>query len=445
MPRPLPAHGLCRRPLVAGLCLTGFLATMPPGDAAAPNHDEAAVRPYTLPDVLAGPDGKPTGTAEAWRSVSRPHQLGLLEKFVYGRRLPAVPVRVVGDVERADVTLAGDVPARRLQARLRLGEAADAKVVEVLVYLPVAQKPVPVFVELNFAGNHAQHPDPGIRLSRAWMREDKEAGIVNNRATEASRGHCARRFPAEQLLARGYGMATAYYGDIFPDRPDGRAESVLPSLGRPATGDLPPDEPGAIAAWAWGLSRILDWLVTLPEVDAAKVAVVGHSRLGKTALWAAACDERFAMAVANESGCGGAALERRNFGETVAAITKAFPHWFCPAFATFAGREADLPVDAHVTLAMTAPRPLYVASAVEDAWADPRGEFLAAVAAEPAWKLFGLTGLGTADWPPVDTPVGRTVGYHVRSGRHELVDYDWQRFADFADRTLRGRGSRDGR
>ena len=144
MPRPLPAHGLCRRPLVAGLCLTGFLATMPPGDAATPNHDEAAVRPYTLPDVLAGPDGKPAGTAEAWRSVSRPHQLGLLEKFVYGRRLPPVPVRVVGDVERADVTLAGDVPARRLQARLRLGEAADAKVVEVLVYLPVAQKPVPV-------------------------------------------------------------------------------------------------------------------------------------------------------------------------------------------------------------------------------------------------------------------------------------------------------------
>jgi hypothetical protein len=233
-----------------------LLAIMPRGHAIETNHDEAAVLAYTLPDVLAGPDGKPAATVEWWRTVSRPHQLGLLEKNVYGRRLPAVPVRVVGDVERAEVTLAGHVPAKRLQARLRLGEAADAKVVEVLVYLPVAQKPVPVFVELNFAGNHAQHPDPAIRLSQAWMRDDKEGGIVANRATEASRGRCAQRFPVEQMLARGSGMATAYYGDIFPDRP----------------------------------------------------------------------------------------------------------------------------VDAHVTLAMTAPRPLYVASAVEDAWADPRGEFLAAVA-----------------------------------------------------------------
>ena len=431
-----------RCPRSAGLVLASLLLAMPIVATAAdqrPDEDEAAVPPYTLPDVLAGPDGKPAATAAAWRTVSRPHQFALLEKFVYGRRLPPVPVTVVGDVERTAVTLAGDVPATRIQARLRLGDAPDAHVVEVLLYLPPNARAVPVFLGLNFFGNHSLHADPGIWLSQAWMRDDPESRIVNHRATEASRGRSAQRFPVEQMLARGYGMATAYYGDIFPDRPDGRADSVLKSLGRPVTVDLPADEPGAIAAWAWGLSRILDWLVTLPEVDAAKVVVYGHSRLGKAALWAGAGDERFALVISNESGCGGAALSRRIYGETVGVITKSFPHWFCPTFATFANREGDLPTDQHELLALTAPRPLYVASAIEDQWADPRGEFLAAVAAEPTWKLFGLTGLGTSDWPPVDTPVGRTVGYHVRRGRHDLIDYDWQRFADFADRTLRGR------
>jgi hypothetical protein len=405
--------------------------------AAEPNYDEAAVRQYTLPDMLAGPDGVAVSSAEEWTKTARPHQLELLERFVYGRRLPAVPVTVVGHVERADVMLPGDVAAVRMQATLKLGAAADAPTTEVLLYLPKTEHPVPVFLNLNFRGNHAEHPDPAIRLSTAWMPDDKAAAIENHRATEASRGTSAQRWPVESMLTRGFCMATAYYGDVFPDRADGRPASALKSLGRPVEGSLPPDEPGAIATWAWQLSRILDWLVTLPEVDPGKVIVVGHSRLGKTALWAGACDQRFAMVVSNESGCGGAALSRRNFGETLDVITSRFPHWFCPAFATYANRETELPCDQHALLAMTAPRPLSVASAVEDRWADPRGEFLSCVAAEPAWKLFGLTGLGTKDYPAVDTPIGQSIGYHVRTGRHDLIGYDWQRFADVADRTLR--------
>jgi hypothetical protein len=442
--RVIPARGRVMQPatvtnslaamISVGMCL---LASSP---AADPRDDEAAVAPFTLPEVLAGPDGKPVSTAEAWQTSARPHQFALLEQFVYGRRLPAVPVSVVGEVERADVELAEGVKAVRLQARLRLGKGEAAPTTDVLVYLPHGGRS-PVFLNLNFQGNQAETADPAVDLCRAWLRDDKPAGIVGNRATEASRAAKARRWPVAEMVRRGYGMATACYGDVFPDRPDGRADSALGSLGRPVEGDLPPDEPGAIATWAWQLSRILDWLVALPEVDPERVIVVGHSRNGKAALWAGACDERFAMVVSNESGCGGAALERRNVGERIAEITTRFPHWFCPEFARFAGREADLPVDAHVTLAMTAPRPLYVASAVEDRWADPRGEFLAAVAAGPVWTLFGRAGLGTAEYPPVGQSVGGLVGYHVRAGQHDLLAEDWVRFADFADRTLRGRAA----
>lgn len=427
------------RRIQAALLALGFLPMTMTGVEAIEkaNEDESAVRAYTLPDVLAGPDGKAATSADEWHATCRPYQFALLERHVYGRRLPAVPVTVVDDVDRAEVTLADGSRAIRLQARLRLGDAATAATTDVLVYLPKSTRPVPVFLHLNFRGNQAEHPDPGIRLATAWLPDKPNSGIVDHRATESSRAADSRHWPVERLLDRGFGVATACYGDVFPDRPDGRAASALASLGRPVDGELPTDEPGAIATWAWQLSRILDWLVTRPEIDAGRVIVVGHSRNGKAALWAGACDERFAMVVSNESGCGGAALERRNYGETVEAITRRFPHWFCPAFRGYADREADLPVDAHVTLAMAAPRPLYVASAVEDRWADPRGEFLAAVAAEPAWRLFGLEGLGTTDWPPVDTPVGRTIGYHVRSGKHDLLEEDWLRFADFADRVLR--------
>jgi hypothetical protein len=410
--------------------------------AAPPNYDESAVASVTLPDVLAGPGGEPVTTAEAWRATARPHQFALLEKFVYGRRLPAASVSVVGAVERADVELAGGVKAVRLQARLRLGKGAGAPTTDVLLYLPQGHRS-PVFLNLNFKGNQAETADPAVNLCRAWLPDDESAGVVGNRATEASRGVQARRWPVAEMVRRGYGMATACYGDVFPDRSDGRADSILGALGRPLEGDLPADEPGAIATWAWQLSRILDWLVTLPEVDRERVIAVGHSRNGKAALWAGACDERFAMVVSNESGCGGAALERRNFGERIADITTRFPHWFCPAFATYAGRENELPVDTHVTLAMTAPRPLYVASAAEDRWADPRGEFLAAVAASPVWQLFGREGLDTTAYPPVGTSIGRQVGYHVRVGKHDLLAEDWARFADFADRTVRDRDGRE--
>lgn len=425
----------------ATICVALFAAMTIPAAAQAPqeefNYDEAKVRSYELPPLLRDPDGAAIDSPDAWRTLARPRWMTLLAEEEYGRVLPPVPV-TAENVERGE----GPGGTRRVQARLRLGHGPDAPATEVLLYLPSPSRGddavrSPTFLHLNFGGNHAETADPAVRIPAGWVPNGKDTGVTDNRARPESRGTLAHRWPVEALTGRGYATATAYYGDTFPDRADGRAASVLPSLGfTPDDARVAPDEPGAISTWAWQLSRILDWLVTLPEIDPTRVIVVGHSRLGKTALWAGAGDERFAMVVANESGCGGAALERRNFGETVRRITTSFPHWFCPAFAGWAGRETEMPIDQHVVLAMTAPRPLYVASAAEDLWADPRGEFLGCLAAEPAWRLFGREGLGTDAFPAVDAPIGRTIGYHVRAGKHDILEVDWQRFADFADRVL---------
>ena len=399
------------------------------------NYDEARVRAYVLPDLLAIPGGETVSTPDAWRTRARPRWMKLLADNEYGRILDPVPVTA----ERVE-TGAGPAGTRRVQARLRLGHGPDAPATEVLLYLPPGAGEgtrAPTFLHLNFGGNHAETADAAVRIPQGWVPNGKDTGVTDNRAKAESRGTLARRWPVERLAERGYATATASYCDLFPDRSDGRPASVLPGLGfADDDAGAAPDEPGAISTWAWQLSRILDWLVTLPEIDPRRVIVVGHSRLGKTALWAGAADERFAMVVSNNSGCGGAALERRNFGETVKRITTSFPHWFCPTFASWADRETEMPIDQHVVLAMTAPRPLYVASASEDLWADPRGEFLGCVAAEAAWKLFGGEGLGTTEFPPTDTPVGRSIGYHVRAGAHDILAADWERFADFADRVL---------
>jgi hypothetical protein len=404
------------------------------------NYDESQVRAYTLPDPLVRDDGTPVRDAAAWRTVRRAEILEHFAREVYGRTPGGRPAAMHWAVTSLDRAALGGKAVRK-EITVWFTAKKDGPKMHLLVYRPVPtptqRGPWPAFLGLNFFGNHSVHADPGITLSTAWTRPDVKQAIVANRATGASRGRDATRWDVETVIARGYATATVYCGDLCEDRPEGLSRDVAALFSTGGTEGRAPDAWGAVGIWAWGLSRAFDVLAADPDIDARRVALHGHSRLGKAALWAGAQDERFAFVISNNSGCGGAALERRNYGETVKRINEAFPHWFAKNYRTYGGREDALPIDTHQLLALIAPRPLYVASAEEDRWADPRGEFLATRHAEPVYALFGKKGLGVTAMPPVDHPVfGDGLAYHLRTGKHEITPYDWAQYLAYADRVM---------
>ena len=399
--------------LVLVTAATG-LASPQPADT---NYDESAVPAYTLPDPLIDMAGQAVGKKE-WVGHRREEVLRLFEDSVYGRT-PRENQPVRYEVVEVNNEAVGG-KATRKQIAIFLGREEFR--IDVLMYVPnQATGPVAGFLGLNFNGNHTVLSDSSI--------------LLRNKAK--ARGSSSSRWQVEKIMEAGYALVTLHRDQVDPDNyKNDFSDGVHPLFYQ--AGQLQPaaDQWGSIGAWAWALSRTLDYLETDDLVDASRVAVIGHSRLGKTASWAGAQDTRFAMVISNNSGCGGAALYRRCYGERIHHMVKPIGYWFCRNHHQFQKREQDLPVDQHMLLALVAPRPLYVASATGDRWADPKGEFLAAKYASPVYRLYNRPALSGKEMPPPNAPIHTTVGYHLRDGAHNVTAYDWQQYLIFADQFL---------
>ena len=370
------------------------------------NYDESKVKPYTLPDPLVLANGSRVGDAAAWRKQRRAEIQRLYETEIYGR-IPASAPKVSWRVEETDPA-AREGAATRKKIVGQIGSEAEAQRINLTLYTPSnAKQPVPVILLVNFGGPGKTPPqDPPV---------------------------------AADIIARGWGYATVIYQDIQPDRNNSFDQGVIGVTLRSAQQQQPAaDEWGAIGAWAWGVSRILDYFETDKSVNARRVALFGHSRLGKTALWASALDERIAAVYASCSGEMGAALARRDWGETVDDMTQNFPYWFAGNFQKWAGRWNEMPVDAHMLIALSAPRPVFVTGGTGDQWADPVGMFKAAAAAGPVYRLLGAKDLGTTELPPLDKPLtSGDLGWHYHTGGHAATPEDWRAFLEFVGKYFR--------
>ncbi len=394
------------------------------------NYNESLVGSYTLPDPLVLADGKRVRDAKTWYRKRRPEIVRLFEEQQFGRS-PGRPDGMSFDVfDKGTPALNGKAIRRQVTVYFSRDKAGPK--MDLLIYLPAeARKPVPVLLNLSFTANSNAVDDPGVKPGEVWGREKKRV--------PAPQGSNFGRLDVLPFLASGIGVATVYYGDIDPDFLGGTPHGVRALYLKPGQTEPAPDEWGAIAAWGWGLSRALDYFETDKGVDAKRVAIFGASRLGKTVLWAGARDTRFAMVIASCSGEGGAALSRRNYGETVKHLTAPtrYPYQFAANYQKVADRPGESPVDAHLLLSLVAPRPLLLQTGDTDLWSDPKGEFLSAVAAGPVYRLLGKQDLGTDEMPPAGQPVLHTLGYYMHAGGHGTIPSDWGQFLTFMQTHLR--------
>lgn len=399
------------------------------------NYDEAKVGHYTLPDPLVLHSGQPVRDAETWHRQRRPEILEAYRNEIYGRvPLSAPHVRFEVAESGTDVL---EGTATRKHVVLHWGESPEGPKANLVMYLPKnAKTPVPILLHLVFFGGL---PTAAVPVSSASATN---ASVKSNDAATApgaapARPRGSETGPIAEMLRRGYGYATIRYTEIEGDRADTNLTGVRKLALKSGQEKPAPDEWGTIAAWAWGVGRVLDYLATDRAIDAKRVGLIGHSRLGKTVLWAGASEPRIAVVFSSCSGEMGASLARRDYGETVDDMAANFPWQFAGNFQKYIGRWTDMPVDSHLLIALSAPRPVFVTGGTQDQWADPYGEFLAQVAAGPVYRLLGKRDIGAQTLPPLDTPlITGELGFHYHTGGHTITAADWTTFLAFADRYL---------
>ena len=384
-----------------------------------------------LPDPLVCMDGTRVTTREQWLKQRRPELKRLFQHYMYGY-FP-LPQKIAATVERRRDDYFGG-KATKKEVTIRFGPEGTPPI-HLLLVTPKSNRPVPVFVGLNFSGNHAVLADPDVALPTVWMRDNRK-GVVNNKATDDARGAEKDVWNVEYVVEHGYGVATFYHGDVDPDKDD-------PTDGMPAAfrkaGLIEDGEDACatLAAWAYGIHRAVDYLEQDTSVDRNRIAVVGHSRNGKAALVAGAFDPRIALVIPLQAGCGGTSPSRGTVGESVKAINDHFPHWFDATFKKFNEQPQRLPFDQHCLIALCAPRPVLLPNAVEDQWANPAGQFEMLKAAEPVYKLLGAEGCAAEKMPETGQLVDSTLGYWIRPGKHSMTKDDWEVFLRYADKHFR--------
>jgi hypothetical protein len=382
------------------------------------NYTEANVGDYVLPDPLILANGQKVRNAETWYQKRRLEIVKLFEENQYGRS-PGRPKDMSFDVFDKG-TLAFEGKAIRRQVTIYFSKDKNGPKMDLLIYLPAnADKPSTMLLNISFTANSLTVNDPGVKEGEIWNRQKKRV--------PASNGRRFGSLNVMRFLEKGFGIATIYYGDIDPDFQGGLPYGVRSLYHKSGQTERAPDDWGAIGAWSWGLSRALDYFETDDSVDAKRVAIMGVSRLGKTVLWASARDTRFAMVIDICSGEGGSALSRRNYGETIAHLAEPsrYPYWFCPNYQKYGDHVDQFPVDAHMLLALIAPRPVLLVTGNTDKWSDPKGAFVSAVAAGPVYDLLGKQSLSTSDLPPAGKPILHDIGFYMHDGGHGIRPSDW--------------------